>query len=275
MNIATEVLELLQLEFFWRAVIASTLAGLICGFVGPYLSWRNLGLLGASLSHAALTPISLAYMIGVSVKWLLLPFSLLISLIIAYLKEKNYNSLDSVLAIFYSGFMALGILFLSQLEFGSTEMVHLLFGDILTVSWSDVLFLLFVFVFILVFAIKFKKPLLLSLVHPELAKVEGKNMKYFTYACFAIIGLCVVASLKIIGLVLLTCLMMAPTLMATKRTKSLKAHFLFCSLAGALLAFVGILLSAVFNLPSGASIASLAMLVFFINLLLPATNKQS
>jgi zinc transport system permease protein len=269
MTIVTEVLELFQLEFFWRATLASVLAGLICGFVGPYLSWRNLGLLGASLSHASLTPISLAYILGVSVQWLLLPFSLGLSLVIAFLKERNYNNLDSVLAIFYSGFMALGILFLSHLQFGSTEMVHLLFGDILTVTWADVGFLVAVLIVIVGFALKFRKPLLLSLVHPELAKVEGKNMHLYTYACFALIGLCVAASLKIIGLVLMTCLMMAPTLMATKRTKSLKFHFLFCSLAGALLAFAGIILSAIFNLPSGASIATLAMLVFFINLAFP------
>jgi zinc transport system permease protein len=273
MTIATEIVELFQLEFFWRAMIASVLAGLICGFIGPYLSWRNLGLLGASLSHASLTPISLAYILGISVQWLLLPFSLLLSLIIAVLKEKNYTGLDSVLAVFYSGFMALGILFLSQLEFGSTEMVHLLFGDILTVSWMDVGFLAFVLLIIFGFSLRFKKPLLLSLVHAELAKVEGKNMRYYTYACFALIGLCVAASLKIIGLVLMTCLMMVPTLMATKRTKSLKAHFVFCAFSGALLAFIGIILSAIFNLPSGASIATLAMLVFFINLLLPANKK--
>tara|TARA_B100001248_G_scaffold261706_1_gene253775 strand:+ start:13092 stop:13907 length:816 start_codon:yes stop_codon:yes gene_type:complete len=262
-------LDLFSYTFFWRALIACLLAGGICGLIGPYLSWKNLGLYGAALSHAALFPIALGLSFHFAYEFALYPFVLCLSLAIAFFKKKRMASLDSYLAIFYSGFMALGILLLSLFGSGSTEMIHYLFGEVLLVSNYDLILLALMALMLVIFSYKYKNQLILESLQYEIAQVEIKKLNTLEYITYVMIGFCIAASLKIMGIVLLTSLLMAPTLIAAKFTNSLRAHFILSIGLSCLLACGGLLVAISLDLPSGASIASLAMTSFFLTSLLP------
>lgn len=264
-TIITDFLSLFQHEFFILAVVAAIFSGFLCGFTGPYLSWRKLGSLGSSISHSALTAIAFAALIGVATGWILFPFSIFLALLLAFLKEKKHNDLDSIVALFYSGFMGIGVLLLSFSGKGSSEMVEVLFGDILVVDRSDIFLLGGLSVALLAFAVWQRKGLILSLVHSDLAIVEGVPTHRLNYISMALIGLSIAASIKILGVILMTSLMMVPTLIASKYTKSIRSHFVLSSLIGVTISFVGILLAAALNLPSGASIAAFAFVLFLVN----------
>lgn len=260
----TKLQDFLTYDFAQFALLSSILAGAICGVLGPLMAWKRLGLLGSSIAHASLAAIGVAKLINVSIYTLLYPFSILLSVLLAKLKVQAKQEMDSLLALFYSGFMALGILLISIKGQGSTEVIHFLFGNILLSNELDILVLFLLSVLTIIYIIKNKKQIILSLLNEELAITEGVAIKKHNYIIMILISITTIASLKLMGIVLMTSLLMAPTMIASKFTKNIKNHLMLSTLLGVLISVFGLMISLLSDLPSGSCIAVLALFSFFI-----------
>lgn len=248
--------------------VAALLIGLLCGALGPYLVWKRLGLLGDSVSHASLAVIALALALGLSESVLLIPFAVLLGLAMSYLQEKNYSELDSILAIFFAGFMGLGLLIMSKTGRGSEEVLHALFGDIESTSTSDIATLAVLTVFVLAYLLKFRKTLQLIIVQPDLARVEGVNVRTHTTILLVTCSVTVALCLKLMGVVLVTMLFVAPSLISLSLAKSARQHSVLSLVVGVALAVGGTALAFGFTLPVSATIATLGLVIFAITTLL-------
>ncbi|HEX4922537.1 MAG TPA: metal ABC transporter permease [Bdellovibrionales bacterium] len=261
-------IELLTSPFVWQALQAALLAGFLCGLVGPLFVWRRLALFGNAISHASLTPIALAQIAAVPFAVVLFPFSLGLSMLLTKIEERGFPELDSVLSIFFSGLMALGILILSFSEGGSSEAVHFLFGDILLVSRADLMLLAAVAVAVVVYAVISWRDLVLMSVHAELAAVEGVPVRRHVYLLMGLCGLAVTCVLLLMGAILATSLMVVPPMIARGFTHTLKSHVIASVLIGVAMSTGGLLLAVVLDTASGPTIAVVGMTLFIASSLI-------
>jgi zinc transport system permease protein len=258
-------MELLTSPFVLQALEASVVAGFLCGLAGPFFVWRRLALFGNTISHASLTPIALAQIAHVPFTTVLFPFSVTLSLILTKIEQRGYPELDSVLSIFFSGLMALGILLLSLSGGGSSEAVHFLFGDILLVSQRDLILLSSVSVAVAVYTFIYWREIVLMAVHTDLATVEGVAVNHHTYFLMALCGLAVTCLLMLMGVILATTLMIVPPMIARSFTETLKSHVIASVIIGVLVSVGGLLLSVALDTASGPTIAVAGLILFLIS----------
>lgn len=256
------VIEMLQAPFFREALSGSLLAGAICGLLGPYMVWRRLGLMGDSISHASLTAVAGALYFQLPLNAVLFPFALVISLLLAWIEEQRLAEADSVLAVFFAGFLAVGVLIMTAIGQGSTELVHVLLGEILLVSKGDLLLLGLVLAAILIFLWVSRWQLALILLHPDLARIEGFPVRRTNYLLLALVGLTVAACLKLMGVILLTALLMVPPMTARVFSKTLRGQIVWSLVISVSLALFGTVFAFLLDWPTGPAIAGLGLLVY-------------
>lgn len=264
MTIATAI-ELFQAPFFREALLGSLLAGAICGLLGPYIVWRRLGLMGDSISHASLTAVAGALYFQVPLNLVLFPFTLGVSLFLAWIEEQKVSEADSVLAVFFAGFLAVGILIMTTMGQGSAELVHVLLGEILLISSGDLLLLGCVLAVILVFLRVTRWQLTLIMLQPDLARIEGFPVRRFNYLLMALVGLTVAACLKLMGVILLTALLMVPPMTAKSLSGTLNGQLKWSFIISVALAMLGTLLAFYLDWPTGPTIAGFGLIVYLLS----------
>lgn len=249
------------------AIIGAGLIGLLCGSLGPYLVWKRLGLLGDAVAHASLCVVAFALLFKVESAYVLIPFSIVIGFLLSLAQERNFTELDSVLAIFFAGFMGIGLIIMSISGQGSEEILHVLFGDIQKTTLEDLYLLAVLNIVVLGYLFKFKKQLQLMLLQPELAKIEGIHTKLHARVLLILCAVTVAVCLKLMGVVLVTALFIAPALTSLAFAKSARHHMLLSIILGLGISVTGILVSKILALPSSATIAALGLIVFVMTFL--------
>ncbi len=244
------------------AILGAALIGLLCGGLGPYLVWKRLGLLGDAVAHASLCVVALALLFNISSTVVLIPFSIVIGYLLSIAQEKKFTELDSVLAIFFSGFMGIGLIIMTLSGKGSEEVLHILFGDIQNTNILDVSLLAVLACFVFSYLYIFKKEIQLMLLQPELAQIEGINIKRHSRALLILCSVTVAVCLKLMGVVLVTALFIAPSLTSLSFARSAHQHMLLSIIIGFGISLIGILISKGLELPSSATIAALGLVVF-------------
>lgn len=251
-------------EFSYMIVLTAALAGLLCGALGPYLVWKRLGLLSDSVSHASLAVIAIALAFGLPETSLLIPFAVVLGLLMSYLQKRSFSELDSIIAVFFAGFMGLGIIIMNQTGRGSDEVLHVLFGDIESVSGTDVLWLAVLTFIVLTYLARYRDTLRLTLVQPELAKLEGINVQRHTTILLVMCSVAVAVCLKLMGVVLVTMLFVAPSLIALSFTRSARTHALLSLAIGIAIAVGGVGVAQLMKWPISATVALLGFSVFIV-----------
>jgi zinc transport system permease protein len=262
----------LYIEVSSLVVIAATLTGILCGSLSPYLVWKRLGLLSDSVSHAALMVIAVALAFGVSSSALLIPFSVLIGLLLSYMQKKDFKELDSVLGIFFAGFMGVGLIVMHVTGKGSEEVLHALFGDIQSINAESIAILVTLTILVVGYLLKNRRALQLSLVQPDLAKVEGipvnRHMTILLVLCSVTVAVC----LQLMGIVLITMLFVAPSMTALSFARSTRQHLILSVVFGVGIALLGTAVAQIAKLPVSASIATVGLVVFAVSVVLKKRN---
>lgn len=264
----TEQLQVFKLPFAQYGMLGAILAGFICGLIGPFFVWRRLAMFGNAISHAALAPIAVAQVIQIPFIYFLYPFSILLALWLTRLEEKGLNDSDSVLSVFFSGLMAVGVVIISMSGTGSVEAIHFLFGDILLISSRDLILLGFIAIILLFYVVKYLSSLILLVLNPDLAKVQGIAVRSHNYILTTLCALVVSSTLIITGAILTTMLMIVPPLIASGFTKTFRTYIVVSCFLGMVLASMGLLISVLTDTPSGPMIAGTCLFAFIFSTLL-------
>ena len=264
--------EFLSYSFMQRALIASVMVGILCPFVGNFVVLRRMSFFSDAISHAAFAGIAAGILLGIDLSLSSLAVAIIIAFVVAFLSEKTALSHDTIIGIAFSGAIAIGMLIIGMLEGYRTDVFTFLFGDILSITRKDLLLIFIIGTLTIITLLTFLKPFLQITFNRELAKVEGINVRFFEYLLFSIIAIVVTISLKIIGIILVTSLLIIPAAAAKNLASSMKRLFILSCFFGVISGIVGLAGSVYLNTASGPTIVLISIALFFLTMLKRGTQ---
>lgn len=257
-----EILELLEYTFFQRALLGSLLASIACGLIGTYIVTRRLVFISGGLTHASFGGIGIGLYAGISPILTASLFSVLSAFGVEWLSKRQDMREDSAIAVFWTFGMAVGVIF-SFLAPGFTpDLSAYLFGNILTITQSDLWFIGGVTTALVLFFTLSLRSIVAIAFDREFALSQRLPVRRIEYLLMMLIALTVVACLRMVGIVLVISLLTLPQMTANLFSHSFK-HIIWLSiLIGQISCLGGLLLSYHLNIPSGASIIFISILIF-------------
>ena len=253
-------------DFFIRALLAGIGVALVTGPLGCFVVWRRLSYFGDTLSHSALLGVTLAYSLEFNIALSVFIISALIALILINLQKRTNLPGDALLGLLAHSSLAVGLVVIGFLSFIRFDIMGLLFGDILAVNVNDIMIIWIGGAIILLVLKLIWKSLFASTVNYELAEAEGldpdKAKAIFTILMAAIIAI----SIKMVGLLLITGMLIIPAAMARNISNSPKQMILFSVIGGLLSVIMGLFTSLEFNTASGPSIIAASLFLFILSL---------
>lgn len=255
---------LMSYHFLQNALVAAIVIGIVSGAVGCFIILRSMSLMGDAISHAVLPGVALSFILGINFFVGAIVFGLLASVIITYIKENSVIKGDTAIGITFSSFLALGIILIGVAN-SSTDLFHILFGNILAVQDSDKWITIGVSVFVLGVIILFFKELLITSFDPILAKSMGMNVNAYHYMLMILLTLVSVTAMQSVGTILIVALLITPAATAYLYANSLKVMLVMSSAIGALSSVLGLYLGYTFNVAAGSSIVLTSAAIFLIS----------
>jgi len=260
--------------FILRGILAGIAVALISGLVGCFVVWRRMSYYGESIAHSSLLGVGFAILMGVSINLGIVFTCLLFGILFLWLQHSKVLSSDTLLGVLAHLALALGIIVISLNKI-KIDIHAFLFGDILTVSSSD-LWGMYLGVLIAVLLICYNwSSLLLVTIDEDLAKAEGVNTLNINLLFTSILTIVVAISIQIIGLLLITAMLIIPAAASRRLTNSPETMALVATFIGILSVILGIMLSVEIDAPSGPSIVLVSAILFFLSPILSIfTNKK-
>ena len=253
---------LMQYEFLQNALMTSIIVGVVSGVIGSFIILRGMSLMGDAISHAVLPGVAVSYIVGANFMIGASIFGIAAAGLIGFVTQKSKLKSDTAIGIVFSSFFALGIILISFAQ-SSTDLYHILFGNVLAVRPSDLYTTLGVAVAVMLFVALFYKELLVSSFDPVMSEAYGLKVQVIHYALMFFLTLVAVSSLQTVGTVLVVAMLVTPAATAYLLTDRLSVMIFLSSLIGGVSAVVGLFFSYSYNLASGATIV-LTTAMFFI-----------
>ncbi|MGY3747427.1 metal ABC transporter permease [Vagococcus salmoninarum] len=261
--IANFIDGLVKYEFLQNALITCIIVGLISGVIGSFIVLRGMSLMGDAISHAVLPGVAISYMVGANFIIGASVFGLMAAGLIGFVTQKSKLKNDTAIGIVFSSFFALGIILISFAK-SSTDLYHILFGNVLAVRQSDIVITASVALVVFIFVIIFYKELLVSSFDPTMAQAYGLNVQLIHYGLMFGLTLVAVTSLQTVGTVLVVALLVTPAATAFLLTNKLSVMIVISALLSTLSSVIGLFFSYNYNLASGAAIVLTAAGFFII-----------
>lgn len=263
---------LLNFHFLQNALITALVIGIVGGAVGCFIILRGMSLMGDAISHAVLPGVAISFILGINFFIGAIVFGLLASTIITYIKSNSIIKSDTAIGITFSSFLALGIILIGIAN-SSTDLFHILFGNILAVQDLDMWITIAVALLVLTAITIFFRPLLLTSFDPTLAKSIGVKVTFYHYLLMVILTLVAVTAMQSVGTILIVALLITPAATAYLYANSLKTMIFLSSGFGALASVLGLFIGYSFNIAAGSSIVLTSALLFLISFFI--VPKQS
>nr|WP_321303234.1 metal ABC transporter permease [uncultured Trichococcus sp.] len=253
---------LFDFQFLQNALITSVMVGISAGIIGSFIILRGMSLMGDAISHAVLPGVAISYMLGSSYIIGATVFGMASAALIGFVTKHSRLKNDTAIGIVFSAFFALGIILISFAR-SSTDLYHILFGNVLAVRDSDMLLTAAVLIIVLISVPLFYKQLKLTSFAPTIAKSYGWNISAINYGLMFLLTLVAVTSLQTVGTILVIAMLITPAATAYQLTDKLLTMIILSTVFGTLSSIVGLYFSYSYNLPSGATIV-MAAAIFFI-----------
>ena len=263
---------LLNFHFLQNALITALVIGIVGGAVGCFIILRGMSLMGDAISHAVLPGVAISFILGINFFIGAIIFGLLASTMITYIKSNSIIKSDTAIGITFSSFLALGIILIGVAN-SSTDLFHILFGNILAVQDMDMWITIIVSLLVLATITIFFRPLLLTSFDPILAKSMGVKVTFYHYLLMVILTLVSVTAMQSVGTILIVALLITPAATAYLYANSLKTMILISSALGALASFLGLFIGYSFNIAAGSSIVLTSALFFLISFFIAPKQK--
>lgn len=263
---------LLTYHFWQNAFITAIVIGIVAGAVGCFIILRSMSLMGDAISHAVLPGVAISFILGINFFIGAIVFGLLSSIIITYIKENSVIKGDTAIGITFSSFLALGIILIG-LANSTTDLFHILFGNILAVQDSDKYMTIIVGLIVLTLITIFFKELLLTSFDPVLAKSMGMRVSFYHYLLMILLTLVAVTAMQSVGTILIVALLITPAATAYLYVKSLRTMLFLSSALGAVASVLGLYIGYTFNIAAGSSIVLTSTFMFLLAFLF--SPKQS
>jgi len=260
------MLNLLFEPFFLRAIAAGTGIAVLAGPIGCFIVWRRMAYFGETLAHASLLGVGLGLLLGIDPSIGVIAATVAIALALMLLRSQHWLATDTLLGILSHTALAAGLIVASLLTWVRFDLLSLLFGDVLTVSWRDVALVWLGGVAVLAAVVWLWRDLLSLTVHEELARAEGVGQRRIEILFVILIAFVIAAAMKIIGILLITALLIIPAAAARQLARTPEMMAVWAALCGVIAVVLGLLFSGLADTPSGPSIVMAATLLYLLTL---------
>ena len=260
------IIQPLQYDFMLKAVVVSSLVGVVCALLSCFLVLRRWSLMGDAVSHSVLPGVVLAYVAGLPFSIGAFVFGLGGVLSIGYIKERVRLNDDAVIGIVYTSLMALGLVLVSKIP-SNIDLMHILFGYVLGISDSDAVQVGVIAVAVGVILILLRKSLLLYIFDPSHARAIRLNVRFYHYLLLTLLALTVVASVQTVGIVLVIAMLITPGAIAHLLTDRFD-HMLAISVGVSVFSCIaGAYASYYFDVSTGGAMVLVLGLIFLATFL--------
>jgi len=256
-------------DFMIRALVGGCGIALVSGPLGSFVVWRRMAYFGDTLAHSALLGIALGYLLGIGMTAGVIAVCVGIAVLLVLLQEQRQLASDTLLGIVSHSTLSLGLVAIAFMETMRIDLLAYLFGDILSVTWADILWIygggaaaLAVLAFIW-------RRLLAITVDEDLARVEGMPVLAIRLTFMLLIAGVIAIAMKIVGILLITSLLIVPAATARRFARSPEQMAGTAAVIGMLAVMGGLTGSLFWDLPSGPSVVTSAALMFACSLMVP------
>ena len=255
-------------DFLVRALIAGLGVAVAAGPLGCFIVWRRMAYFGDSMAHSALLGVALGLLTGLDVTLGIIATGVVLAVLLVLLQRQRRLSTDTLLGILSHAALSLGLVSISLMEWLRVDLLGYLFGDILAVTPADILWIYGGGVAALAYLAVIWRSHIAMTVHEELAEAEGVPVLPARLAFMLLIALIIAVSIKVVGVLLITSLLIIPAATARRFARSPEAMAAIASLVGALAVVGGLAASLKWDTPSGPSIVVAATVLFATSLVL-------
>lgn len=255
-------MDLLQYTFIQHALIGSLLASIACGLIGTYIVTRRLVFISGGLTHASFGGIGLGLFTGISPILSAAVFAVLSAFGVEWLSKRKDMREDSAIAVFWAFGMAVGVIFTFLSPGFAPDLSAYLFGNILTITQSDLILQGCVASLLILFFILFRHPIVYVAFDREFARSQGLRVQLLEYVMMMFIALTIVACLRMVGIVLVISLLTIPQMTANLFAQRFHQIVWLSVVIGYVSCLGGLMLSFRENIPSGASIIFFSILIY-------------
>ena len=265
--------ELLQYSFFINALLGIIIISVAAAFIGTYIITRRLVSISGGVTHACFGGLGLGYFLGVNPIFMASVFAIGASAGVEWLSEKYKVREDSATAVVWALGMAVGVVFIFLTPGYVPELNAFLFGNILTITKSDLwAFAIYTIVLVLFFAFFYDK-IIACAFDRDFARVSHLPVKVISYIMTAMVAVCIVLTIKLVGIMLLMSMLTLPQMIAEMFAPRFKMMVLLSMIISVVCSVAGLFISAAINVPCAAIIVILFAVIFLIGRLVVSIRR--
>jgi len=259
-------------DFMVRALVAGLGIALVAGPLGCFIVWRRMAYFGSAMAHAALMGVALGFLLGVSIVLGVVVAGVVMAVLLVGLQRLPLLATDTLLGIMAHAALALGLVALGLMEWLRIDLMGYLFGDILAVTMADIYWVYGGGAAVLLVLAAIWRPLLAITLHQDMAAAEGVPVLWVRLVFMLLIALVIAISMKIVGILLVTSLLIIPAAAARQLSRTPEQMAAAAALIGVMSVAAGLFASLGWDTPSGPSIVLAATLFFALSLLFGAAG---
>ena len=248
--------------FMQRGMLAAVLVGILCAIVGCYVVLRSMAFLGDALAHAVLPGVAIAYLMGANLLMGALAAAVVVALLISLFSRQGTIKEDTAIGIVFAAALALGVALISSVRTYAVDLTHIMFGNVLGVSPTDVWLIAGIGAAVLLTILAFYRQFLVIAFDPVLAATQRLPVERLRMLLLLLIALTIVVSLQTVGVGLVAAMLVTPGATAYLLTRRLPAMMMVAALIGAVASISGLYLSYYINIASGAAVVLVATALF-------------
>lgn len=258
----SDFFDIFQYPFMQRALLAGLVLGGVLAYFGIFVVLRKMSFFSDGIAHASLAGVAVGLLFGFAPLFTAVVAGVFFASLIYFLEKKTSLSADAVIGIIFTAGMALGVVLMSLRSGYQPELISFLFGNILAVKSSDLVFIAFLAAVIVGFLFREQRKLILLSLDYELAYVSGVKASLYQYLTYVLLSIAVVLGIKILGIVLISAILIIPVSTAKLLSVSFKSLVLRSLIISEAVILLGLILSYYLNLPTAALIVLVGAAAF-------------
>ena len=265
--------EIFKQDFMIKALITGIFIAISCSLLGVFLVLKNMSLIGDGLAHVSFAAIAIGLLVSDKPIIISIPIVIVASFLVLLLKEKAKIDADATIGLLSSFSIAVGVIIESIAKGFNIDLFSYLFGSILFISPSEMILSGLLAIILIVLVLLFYNDLFSITFDENFAKISGIKVRRINYLLSVLISVTIVLGIRIVGTMLISSLIVFPSVSALQISKGFKRTLMFSVLFSMIAVVLGIIFFFFFNVPTGALIVVVNAIIFLITLIIRGIKR--
>lgn len=265
--------EIFKQDFMIKALITGIFIAISCSLLGVFLVLKNMSLIGDGLAHVSFAAIAIGLLVSDKPIIISIPIVIVASFLVLLLKEKAKIDADATIGLLSSFSIAVGVIIASVAKGFNIDLFSYLFGSILFISPSEMILSGLLAIILIVLVLLFYNDLFSITFDENFAKISGIKVRRVNYLLSVLISVTIVLGIRIVGTMLISSLIVFPSVSALQISKGFKRTLMFSVLFSMIAVVLGIIFSYILNVPTGALIVVVNAIIFLITLIIRVIKR--